>query len=261
MTGLKWFRINVIFEDSFELVCAEYGSKAFEVVVRLWQKIYASGYYIEWNDEVALLFAKRYSLSGNVVSDIVKCAVKRGLFDCNMLDKFGVLTSHGIQEWYFDSVDRRKSVEVVKDYLLVDITQKLQNVDIIYKNVSKNGKNVNIFPIQTDITDITDNTYIHSSARSRFKPPTVEEVEEYCTERGNSINAERFIDYYTSNGWKVGKNPMRDWRAAVRTWERKDNEERTRGRDSQGDKQLQILRELYAEAIEEDRLNEERNGS
>lgn len=59
-----------------------------------------------------------------------------------------------------------------------------------------------------------------SSARTKFQPPTIDEVKAYCAERHNSVNAERFIDYYTSNGWKVGKNPMKDWKAAVRTWER-----------------------------------------
>ena len=54
----------------------------------------------------------------------------------------------------------------------------------------------------------------------RFTPPSVDEVRAYCQERGNNVDAERFIDYYTSNGWKVGKNPMKDWKAAVRTWER-----------------------------------------
>lgn len=54
----------------------------------------------------------------------------------------------------------------------------------------------------------------------RFAPPTVDEVRSYCRERGNQVDAQRFIDYYTSNGWKVGRNPMKDWRAAVRTWER-----------------------------------------
>ena len=44
----------------------------------------------------------------------------------------------------------------------------------------------------------------------------------YCKERGNKVDPERWFDYYTSNGWKVGKNPMRDWKAAVRTWERTD---------------------------------------
>lgn len=65
-------------------------------------------------------------------------------------------------------------------------------------------------------------------AAPAFHPPTVEEVKSYCKERGNRVDPERFIDYYTSNGWKVGKNPMKDWRAAVRTWERDEKGEAPR---------------------------------
>ena len=59
-------------------------------------------------------------------------------------------------------------------------------------------------------------------AAPAFHPPTVEEVKAYCLERKNKVDAVRFVDYYTANGWKVGKNPMKDWRAAVRTWEREE---------------------------------------
>lgn len=55
--------------------------------------------------------------------------------------------------------------------------------------------------------------------RKRFTPPTVEEVQAYCRERKNNVNAQRFVDYYTANGWKAGRNPMKDWKACVRTWE------------------------------------------
>ena len=54
----------------------------------------------------------------------------------------------------------------------------------------------------------------------RFSPPSPDDVKAYCKERGNSVDAERFVSYYTSNGWKVGRNNMKDWKAAVRTWER-----------------------------------------
>lgn len=71
---------------------------------------------------------------------------------------------------------------------------------------------------------ITNKSSIDNKAdkppRTRFIPPTLEEVQEYCIERNNNVDAQRFIDYYTSNGWKVGKNPMKDWKAAVRNWER-----------------------------------------
>ncbi len=60
--------------------------------------------------------------------------------------------------------------------------------------------------------------------RKRFVPPTIEEVEDYCFERNNKVDAEMFVDFYSSKGWMIGKNPMKDWKAAVRTWERKDKE-------------------------------------
>lgn len=61
-------------------------------------------------------------------------------------------------------------------------------------------------------------------APRRFAPPSVEEVESYCRERKNGIDAQRFVDFYASKGWKVGNNPMKDWKAAVRTWEGRDKE-------------------------------------
>lgn len=56
----------------------------------------------------------------------------------------------------------------------------------------------------------------------RFTPPTVEEVQAYCQERGNNIDPEQFVDFYASKGWKVGNNSMKDWKACVRTWEKRD---------------------------------------
>jgi len=58
----------------------------------------------------------------------------------------------------------------------------------------------------------------------RFRPPTVEEVRAYCEERQNSVDAEKFVDFYASKGWMVGSNRMKDWQASVRTWERKDSD-------------------------------------
>lgn len=56
--------------------------------------------------------------------------------------------------------------------------------------------------------------------RKVFRKPTVEEINQYCTERENKIDPQRFFDFYESKGWKVGKEPMKDWKACVRTWEK-----------------------------------------
>lgn len=58
--------------------------------------------------------------------------------------------------------------------------------------------------------------------RSRFVPPTVDEVRAYCQERSNGIDAALFVDFYEARGWTAGRGKMRDWRAAVRTWERRN---------------------------------------
>jgi len=72
--------------------------------------------------------------------------------------------------------------------------------------------------IEENRIDKNNNTY----TSKKFVKPTLEEVKSYCSERSNKVNPQRFIDYYESNGWRVGKNPMKDWKASIRTWEQKD---------------------------------------
>lgn len=75
--------------------------------------------------------------------------------------------------------------------------------------------------IEKDIDiELKENNKASQPSRKKFIPPTIEEVEAYCRERKNNVDAAKFIDHYTAVGWKIGKNPMKDWRASVRTWER-----------------------------------------
>ena len=60
----------------------------------------------------------------------------------------------------------------------------------------------------------------------RFTAPSIDQVREYCRERGNHVDPDAFYAFYESNGWKVGKNPMKDWRAAVRTWEQREKDDK-----------------------------------
>lgn len=63
---------------------------------------------------------------------------------------------------------------------------------------------------------------VRGEKADRFIPPDANQVQEYCDSRNNGIDAQTFVDFYTSKGWMVGKNKMKDWKAAVRTWERND---------------------------------------
>lgn len=71
---------------------------------------------------------------------------------------------------------------------------------------------------------VSDNNVAAQTLKStRFTKPTIEEVNSYCIERKNNVSAERFYDFYESKGWRVGKTPMKDWKACVRTWEKSDS--------------------------------------
>ena len=87
----------------------------------------------------------------------------------------------------------------------------------------------NVTPVTDDVTKSNESKSKSKSIEidikrntkeKRFSVPTLEEVSSYCQERNNGVDAERFINYYESKGWKVGSSPMKDWRAAVRTWEK-----------------------------------------
>jgi hypothetical protein len=133
-------------------------------------------------------------------------------------------------------------IEVVDDVIQLSNWEKYQNVDGLEKIREQNRIRVarhrerkklecnvtsnvtvthgNAIDIEEDI-DIEKDKNISNRAKStRFVPPTLEQVQDYCRERGNDVDAQRFIDFYESKGWMVGKNKMKDWKACVRTWER-----------------------------------------
>ena len=94
-----------------------------------------------------------------------------------------------------------------------------------YTNVTYNDNDNDNDNEPTNVGDNkekTTNVVKKKGTSSRFVAPTVDEVRVYCKERGNYVSPGAFIDFYESKGWKVGSSPMKDWKAAVRTWERKD---------------------------------------
>ena len=141
--GLKFFSFDTSIEFKVRLIEAEFGIKGFGVIVKLWQRIYGElGYYIKFDDEVALLFADEIKVNGNLVSEIVRAAIKRGIFHQGMYEKYKILTSHGIQKRFLEGTSRRVRVEMEDRYLLLSAHEIPQNVYIIEKNVYRNGKNV-----------------------------------------------------------------------------------------------------------------------
>jgi hypothetical protein len=79
----------------------------------------------------------------------------------------------------------------------------------------------NVYKMDTQVRLVKDS--IDNIIPARFIKPTMDELRNYCKERKNSVNTDNFFDFYESKGWMIGKNKMKDWKAAVRTWERNSN--------------------------------------
>ena len=91
-----------------------------------------------------------------------------------------------------------------------------------------------------------------SKRSSPFVKPTRKEIKQFCADNDYNIDADYFYDYYESNGWKVGKNPMKDWQATVRNWARREKE-RPKPASDKSDSKRELFQRLYKEAEENDR--------
>lgn len=124
--------------------------------------------------------------------------------------------------------------EATSRYTRIFLTDKA-----FFRECSGESDTLNDTPIDNQTTcerqqrkkDKKDKTV--DSSRKRFTAPSVDEVAAYCRERGNAVDAQRFVDFYASKGWKVGNAGMKDWRAAVRNWERQDNAKNGGGKNGE----------------------------
>ena len=174
-----------------------------------------------------LKFEGRKIRRGQLVTSIQKLATSTGLSVQQTRTALDHLLSTG--EITNESTPKYRIITVVKydDYQssteLITNEQQTINKQITSKQQTGN-KQITTSIEQIDNIEQVDNIEPTNVGRtaSRFTPPTAEEVFDYCLEKGYGIDVDSFMNHYTSNGWRVGKNKMVDWRAAVRTWVQRD---------------------------------------
>ena len=237
--GLDYVMLDVALDEKFDLIEAEFGLAGFAVVVKLYQRIYGGeGYYCEWNKEVALLFASRVHAGINAVSEIVSAAIRRGIFDREMYDKHGILTSVGIQKRCFKAVSRRKSFEIDLRYLLVDYTRFLKDVNIIIKNVDIPLENADISQQSTG----EYSTGKESTGECIAHVPTLDDVCSFAKGRDTTVDPVRFWGYYDARKWILpdGTDISGRWQSMFLVWEAKDKREGKISLGTSGDKTFEI---------------------
>ena len=221
--GIEYFPLDVGFLQDIKtkVIMNAYGGIAASILISLLCNIYKDeGYYIRFTDELVLVVAVEIGTKECTVIDVIKKAVKVGFFDENIFTTHGILTSKGIQERYITAVSRRKRVFLRRDIALINI-----NVDNNSVNVCNNSVNV-CKSTQSKVKEskVKESKKRDSTAITKFKKPTLEEISTYCLEKKYSFSPEAFYDHYESNGWKVGKTPMKNWKAACSTWQHRVHE-------------------------------------
>ena len=185
--GLEYFPLDVDFfqDEKIMFVSAKFGTKGEAITIRLICKIYRQGYFVHWDDDAALLFTKSVGdgCQHSCVKDVVYELLKRGFFDKDIFERFSVLTSRGIQKRYIEATIRRKDVQMIGDFLLIDVS-KCNHITVCRHNVNTSNENVYILNKNVDILK-----------QSKVKESKVKESKEDTTCSELSANAETPSSY------------------------------------------------------------------
>ncbi len=169
--------------------------------------------------------------SNQYLASFCHCTIRKITDSISKLIRYGY-----IERQNFDGRSRILRSKIRLNIPLQTESGSIQNgADVlgrVEKNSIQNGINVlgRVEKNSTDNTNlnnkannIDDNKNNVSETTKKFVKPTLEEIAAYCNERGNKISVQHFFDYYEANGWKIGRNPMKDWKACIRTWESRNN--------------------------------------
>ncbi|WP_409229066.1 DUF4373 domain-containing protein [Gudongella sp. SC589] len=172
-SGLDYFSLDVVMSDEVEIIEAEYGLEGFAILIKLYQKIYSEGYYYQWGDKEQILFSNRVSVDRNLLITIVDNCVKWGLFDEKLYKTYNILTSRRIQNQYFTATYKRTGLEVIQEYLLIDISDR---------------DNVTTTSVSDDRNSPTTDVSVDKSTQSK--------EEKSKEEKSNTVEVQKVIKLY-----------------------------------------------------------------
>tara|TARA_R100001244_G_scaffold47599_1_gene42408 strand:- start:3875 stop:4480 length:606 start_codon:yes stop_codon:yes gene_type:complete len=143
---------------------------------------------------------------------------------CNMNGKCTASTQYFCNLYEVSKVSIQKWLKILEDHNYI---KRINIYKLGSKQIEARVITLVNMPSKEKFTDntninITNTNLTDSNKKASFKKPKLNEVKDYCILRKNNIDAEAFIDFYESKGWQIGKETMKDWKACVRTWERRE---------------------------------------
>ena len=217
--GLDYFPHDVTLstDKKIEALRILHGNDGYAFYCIILENIYQEpSFELDVSDaETIQILAKKVEVTPEKFNEMLKTSIKHGCFDQERFLKDGVLTSNGIKKRAEVVVKKRAAMRNAHSKKVSEMVSDAETTaDMPQSKVKVKVKESK----DKYLKDMGDKS--PEPTRSIFKPPTLEEVIAYCEERGNNVDAGKWYDFYASKGWMVGRNKMKDWKAAVRTWER-----------------------------------------
>ena len=205
---MRWFKHESVanMDAKLQSVILEYGMEGYGLYWYCLELIASTVTAENINFELehdSRIIARNTGLGAQKVQEIMEHFVRLGLFE----ESQGRITCLKLA---------RRADDYTAKLARGNASQVVENKKL--RETPRNSEKVRESPPRTEEN--------RTEKKGRFTPPTVTEVREYCKQRNNGVDPQRFIDFYESKGWYIGKNKMKDWKAAVRTWEQpkeKDN--------------------------------------
>lgn len=163
--GLDYFPLDVHMDDSIALVEADYGVEGFGIIIKLYQQIYANGYFLEVDDRRIKLISRLINIDIDLLKDVMESAVSENIFNQKLYKKYKILTSKGIQKRYLFASLRRLSANFYKEYLLLGVNDNINSI------------NVSINSINTVETPVNDSSNKHIILKDTILKNTIEVID------------------------------------------------------------------------------------
>lgn len=220
MAEVKWIKIVVDIFDDEKILLIESLPEADSIIVCWFKLLCLAG---KQNNSGVLMLNERIPYTEEMLATIFRRPLQTVRLALETFERFGMVEivngTITIPKW--GKHQQLEKSEEIKE----QTRERVRKYRERQKLLSESNVTGNVTVTKCNGTELELETELESEHKSnRFVPPTVEEVESYCSERSNNVDPQSFIDFYDSKGWMIGKNKMKDWKAAVRTWEKREAE-------------------------------------
>mgnify|MGYP001820199599 CR=1 FL=1 len=208
--GIDYFPLDCQFDDKIEMYLIESGAPGLGVLISIWQMIYSNhGYYTDNNKDLHLLIKRKIDSDINEVSDCINLCLDRGIFNNNLHEKYGILTSKAIQKRYFEIARKKKSVEIVVDYIIngidsygnwVNVAGNATNVKV--KEEVKVKETQPVFPAGLNKSAWIEYIDHRKAIKVKpLKPKSQQKLMEWLVEQGGEETQQQIVNITTRNGY------------------------------------------------------------